>query len=151
MAVNASTRRAAPLASVPAVAATISPSWRGSSRSHDAQPRRDGRSRGERVAFTEDCRKAGRCARVSFAFPLPGWEDTMAKAACLARLYPLADAEADLVAELRDDHAYLDAMALGIACEVMRHGSSALRLILWLLAMREVRMARFEMADPTCS
>ncbi len=48
----------------------------------------------------------------------------MAKAACLARLYPLADAEEELACGLKGGHAYLDCMALGIACEVMRHGEA---------------------------
>ncbi len=128
---TASTRRAAlgailaaPLASVPAVAATVSPKLARFIAEHDAhRVVMDDHAENESPS-REDCRKAGRLRARIVRFPSAGWADTMAKAACLARLYPLADAEEDLVAELRDDHAYLDAMALGIACEVMRYGEA---------------------------
>ena len=128
---TSSTRRAAlgailaaPLTSVPAAASSASPKLAQIIAEHDAHRAVMNDHPEDEAPTREDCRKAGRLRARIVRFPSQGWADTMAKAACLARLYPLRDAEEDLAHELKDNHAYLDAMALGIACEVMRLGEA---------------------------
>lgn len=130
---SASTRRAAlgailaaPLASAPATASSVSPKLAQIIAEHDAHRAVMDDHPEDEAPTREDCRKAGRLRARIVRFPSLGWADTMAKAACLARLYPLRDAEEDLACELKDNHAYLDAMALNIVVEVMQLGEGTL-------------------------
>jgi hypothetical protein len=116
---------AAPLASVPAVAtSTISPALSRIIAEHDAhQATKDDWP--DSVWPTEAERKeAGRLRALVAGYPSAGWPDTMAKAACLARLWPVAEAEDEVRSECEGGHAYLECMALAIACEVMRLGGA---------------------------
>jgi hypothetical protein len=64
-------------------------------------------------------------ARVT-AFPSASFADILAKAACLARLYPLADADEEVQSRVASGHVYIDDMALNIAVEVMKLGEGTL-------------------------
>ena len=57
-------------------------------------------------------------ARVA-GFPSRGLPDILAKAGCLARLYPLPEAE-EQVRESINGYAYLDDMSVALAVEVMK-------------------------------
>jgi hypothetical protein len=63
-------------------------------------------------------------ARVA-GFQSASFADTLAKAACLARMWPLADAEAEVRRDAGSGYAYMDCMALNIAVEVMRLGEGS--------------------------
>ena len=69
--------------------------------------------------------EGGRLRALVAGFPSTGWADTMAKAACLARLWPIEEAEEELRSQVDTGYAYLECMALAIACEVMRLGEDA--------------------------
>ena len=127
---TASTRRAAlgailaaPLASVPAVAApTVSPELARIIAEHDAHRAvMDDRPDDEWPTKENRC-EGGRLRALVAGFPSAGWADTMAKAACLARLWPIEEAEEEMRFQVDAGYAYLDCMALAIACEVMRLG-----------------------------
>jgi hypothetical protein len=64
-------------------------------------------------------------ARVA-GFPSASFADTLAKAACLARLWPLADADQEIQSNVASGYVYMDTMALNIAVEVMRLGEGTL-------------------------
>lgn len=114
---------AAPLASVPAAAAsTVSDELVRLIAEHDAQ-RAAMDDQPDDECPTKDQRIEGGRLRARVAgFPSNGWPDTMAKAACLARLYPVNEAEDEVRSACESGYAYLDCMALNIACEVMRYG-----------------------------
>ncbi|MCJ2133015.1 hypothetical protein MKK69_02845 [Methylobacterium sp. J-026] len=126
---SASTRRAAlgailaaPLASVPAVATpTVSPGLTQLIEEHDAHRAvMDDRPDDEWPTKGNRC-QSGRLRALVAGFPSSSWADTMAKAACLARSWPIEEAEAEIRSQADTGFAYLECIALAIACEVMRH------------------------------
>lgn len=130
----ASTRRAAigailavPLASAPMVAATaVSPALVALIAEHDrinAALDASGNDWGPSLDQSL-IRSAGSLRGKIAAFPTRGWPDTMAKAACLARVWTIEGAEEELQSQIGGGYAYLADMALAIACEVMRHGEA---------------------------
>ena len=132
---SASTRRAAlgailaaPLASVPVVAsAPVSPELARLIVKHDRiNAILDAECDGERFASEDTCRAAGLARARVAGFRSQGLPDILAKAACLARLYPLADMELEVREEVETGHANLDCMAHNIAAELMRFGEGTL-------------------------
>ena len=132
---TASTRRAAfgailaaPLASVPAFSREMpsaSPQLVRLIAKHDRI--------NERLRAIEDdedqrglCRAAGAIRARVAGFQSRSFADTLAKAACMARLWPLADAEAEVRRDVASGYVYMDLMALNIAVEVMRLGEGTL-------------------------
>ncbi|MET3411634.1 hypothetical protein [Methylobacterium sp. 1030] len=125
---TASTRRAAlgailaaPLASVPATASAASATpalvrlIAKNDRINDLLNASDGAS-----GFDPGLvRAAGVIRSRVAAFPSRGLPDILAKASCLARLYPLADAE-EQVRESLNGYAFLDEMSVALAVEVMK-------------------------------
>ena len=130
MSVSPSTRRAAlgailaaPLASVPAVAmSAVSPKLAQFIAEHDAHRAVMDDRPGDEWPTKENRCEGGRLRALVAGYPSKGWADTMAKAACLARLWPIEEAEEEMRSQVDTGHAYLDCMALAIACEVMRYG-----------------------------
>ncbi|MCJ2056668.1 hypothetical protein MKL09_08880 [Methylobacterium sp. J-048] len=128
----ASTRRAAlgailaaPLASVPAATApTVSPELARIIAEHDAHRAVMEDNPDDERPTKEDRCEGGRLRALVAGFPSVGWADTMAKAACLARLWPVEEAEEEMRSQVDAGYAYLDCMALAIACEVMRLGEA---------------------------
>lgn len=138
---SASTRRAAigailaaPLASVPAAAnfpgsgklPAVSPELVRLIAKHDRINERLNASSYETSCNHGLVRAAGAMRARVAGFPSHGLPDILAKAECLARLYPLADAEHEVREEIASGHAYLDCMALNIAIEVMKLGEGTL-------------------------
>ena len=64
-------------------------------------------------------------ARVA-GFQSKSFADTLAKASCLARMWPLVDAEAEVRRDVASGYVYMDLMALNIAVEVMQLGEGTL-------------------------
>ena len=136
---TASTRRAAlgamlaaPLASVPAIAGPAA------SQSPAASPQlvrliaKHDRIN-ERLRAVEDdedqrglSRAAGAIRARVAGFQSRSFVDTLAKASCLARMWPLVDAEAEVRRDVASGYVYMDLMALNIAVEVMRLGEGSL-------------------------
>lgn len=71
-------------------------------------------------------RAAGAIRARVIAFPSASFADILAKAACLARLWPLSDAEGEVQSKTASGHVYRDDMALNIAVEVMKLGDGTL-------------------------
>lgn len=71
-------------------------------------------------------RAAGAMRARLLGFPSRGLPDILAKAACMARLYPLADLEEELNSEVASGHVYIDEVALGIALDLMKLGEGTL-------------------------
>lgn len=127
---------AAPLASVPAAATVAAPrsSVPPVSRKLARLIAKHDRINAILNAESDDCNPARRGtaraagairARVT-AFPSASFADILAKAACLARLWPLSDAEGEVQSKAASGHVYMDDMALNIAMEVMKLGEGML-------------------------
>lgn len=81
----------------------------------------------ERDSTKPGTRRAAGMARARVtAFPSQSLADILAKAACLARLWPIAEAEEEVRDKAASGHVYIDCMALNIFVEVMKLGEGAL-------------------------
>jgi hypothetical protein len=71
-------------------------------------------------------RAAGALRARVLGFPSRSLPDILAKAACMARLYPLADLGEELNSKAASGHADIDEGALGIALDLMKLGEGSL-------------------------
>ncbi|MCJ2070593.1 hypothetical protein MKK75_17630, partial [Methylobacterium sp. J-030] len=71
-------------------------------------------------------RAAGAMRSRVLGFPSRSLPDILAKAACMARLYPLADLEEELNSKAASGHAYIDEVVLGVALDLMKLGEGTL-------------------------